>query len=380
MKKFILIFCLLVSGPGIAMEPTVTVPWNSFDILYRDHIEQKFLPIDEEPVPLITLEQTRYDLKISGNQAAGTISIAGNVLVGTPEPVQLFGHQVAVTEIIESQNAMLLTSDGAYELYTQEPGMFLLIFTVSIPLSDFQASPRLKFEVPVAVRNELVLDAPDNLRLVESEALHPVGNHYFFSPTSFLDLGFESVNLTQDGEDQLLVQVDTPQSVLDAVTFFVSFTEDGSVLSALSLILPPNDNNRLELDPIAGAEVWSLHVNGKPRSLYQSPENKWIVPLEPKTSSQVILAYLTRTEKLGVEGRLDFSIPETGLTARQVNLAVGLPQRMQMLAMDSDLQPANGNQWPHFDSFSGRPHYFSKPFYRGHALASSIIYQEPVNP
>ena len=383
MKKLLLLVCLVATGSAFATEPTVTVPWNSFDILYRDYIEQEFLPRDEEPVPLITLEQTRYDLKIRGQQVTGTISVAGNVLVGTPEPVPLFGHQVAVTEIIESQNAMLLASDGAYELYTQEPGMFLLMFAVSIPLTDFQSSPRLEFEVPVAVRNELVLDAPDNLRLLESDFLHKVGDHYFFSPTAFLDLGFEHVNLNLDGIDvsePLLVQVDTPESVLDAVAFFVSFAEDGSVLSALSLVLPPNDDNRLELDPIAGAEVWSLRVNGEPRSLYHSPEGKWIIPLQPKTTSQVILAYLTRTEKLGVEGRLDFSIPQTGLTARQVNLTVGLPQRMQMLAMDSDLQPASGNDWPRFDSFSGRPHYFSKPFYRSHALASSIIYQEPVNP
>jgi hypothetical protein len=57
---------------------------------------------------------------------------------------------------------------------------------------------------------------------------------------------------------------------------------------------------------------------------------------------------------------------------------VGLPQRMQMLAMDSDLQPASGNGWPRFRSFNGRPHFFSRPFYRGHAFTSSIIYQEPV--
>jgi hypothetical protein len=94
----------------------------------------------------------------------------------------------------------------------------------------------------------------------------------------------------------------------------------------------------------------------------------------------VVLAYLTRSDKLGLEGRLDFDIPQTGLTAREVNLMVGLPPRMQMLAMDSDLQPASGRGWPRFRSFNGRPHFFSRPFYRGHAFSSSIIYQEPANP
>ncbi|MCP3689350.1 MAG: hypothetical protein GY784_13150, partial [Gammaproteobacteria bacterium] len=171
-----------------------------------------------------------------------------------------------------------------------------------------------------------------------------------------------------------------PSAVLHSVTFFTSFAEDGTVLSALQLELPPNDENQLVLDPIEAAEVWSLHVNGQPRSLYVSAADMWVVPLDPKVNSKIVLAYLTRNQKLGLEGRLDFDIPETGLTARQVNLVVGLPERMHMLAMDSDLQPASGHGWATFDSFSGRPHFFSKPFYRGRAFSASVIYQEPVNP
>lgn len=382
MKIPLLVLGLTVFSLAYATEPTVTVPWQSFDNLYREQIEQKFRPTKVEPKPIINLEQIRYDLEIEDNQAIGTVSIAGNVLVGNPDPVRLFGQNIAVTEIIETQNASLLASAGNYQLYTHEPGMFLIMFAVSIPISDFQVKPRLEFDVPVAVRNELVINSPDSLRLLDSNNLHKIGGRYFFPPTSLLNIGFEHVNQQIDGlsDDQLLVQVDTPEAVLDSVTFFVSFAEDGSILSAISLILPPNDNNQLELDPIAEAEVWSLRVNGQPRSLYQSANDKWIIPLDQNVESRVTLAYLTRNEKLGLEGRLDFKLPETGLTARKVNLTVGLPQRMQMLAMDSDLQPANGSNWPRFESFSGRPHYFSRPFYRGHAFTSSIIYQEPVNP
>ncbi len=383
MRKLILMLGLSLYSCCLAAESTVTVPWNSFDDLYRGQIEQQFMPIEEDPEPLVSLEQIRYDLKINGTLATGTVTIAGNVLDGYPEPVRLFGQKIAVTEILESQNAVLLASDGAYRLYPQDPGMFLVMFTVSIPITDFQVRPRLEFDVPVAVRNELVIETADNLKLVDSDSLHEIDGRYFFSPTRLLTVGFEHVirqiDGAADGEDRL-VQVDTPEAVLDAVTFFVSFAEDGSVLTAMNLELPPNDNNQLVLDPIDGAEVWSLRVNGEPRSLFRSPEQKWIIPLDPRSSSRVVLAYLTRTDKLGLEGRLDLNIPQTGLTAREVNLMVGLPLRMQMLAMDSDLQPASGKGWPTFKSFNGRPHYFSRPFYRGHAFTSSVIYQEPANP
>ncbi len=381
MRRLFILLGLTIHGWCYAVESTVTVPWNSFDSLYRGQIEQQFKPVEDEPEPLVSLDQIRYDLKIYGDLAIGTVSIAGNVLVGYPGPVRLFGQEIAVTEIIETRNAVLLASAGAYRLHTQEPGMFLVMFAVSIPIADFQAKPRLEFDVPVAVRNELVIETADNLKLVDTGALHEIDGRYFFSPTGALNIEFEHVNRQIDGAgEQRLVQVDTPEAVLDSVTFFVSFAEDGTVLSAMDLELPPNQNNQLLLDPITGAEVWSLRVNGKPRSLYRSPDQKWVIPLEPEVSSRVILAYLTRTDKLELEGRLDFSIPETGLTAREVNLMVGLPQRMQMLAMDSDLQPASGQGWPTFKSFNGRPHYFSRPFYRGHAFSSSIIYQEPVNP
>ena len=382
MRKLFLMLGLVLPSWCYAAESTVTVPWASFDNLYRGQIEQQFLPLEEEPEPLLSLDQIRYDLSVDGALATGTISIAGNVLVGYPRPLRLFGQNIAVTEIIETQNAVLLAGDGAYRLFTQEPGMFLVMFAVSIPLTDFQVRPRLEFDVPLAVRNELVLQTTERLKLADSNVLHEVDGSYFFPPTSLLSLDFEHVDQPVDGvvAKERLVRIETPDAVLDAVTFFVSFAEDGSVLTAMNLELPPNEANQLVLDPIADAEVWSLSVNGQARSLYRSPGQQWIVPLDPRVSSRVVLAYLTRADRLGLEGRLDFDIPKTGLTARQVNLKVGLPRRMQMLAMDSELQPASGKGWPKFGSFNGRPHYFSRPFYRGHAFSSSIIYQEPAEP
>ena len=384
MKLLILFIGIVFSTTPYAIESTVTVPWQAFDSIYKEQIEQDLKKAEiPEPDPLIALESIQYDLTVQGEQVIGTIAIAGSVLVGDPDPLPLFGENLAVTNTLEATNAVMLADAGRYYLYTYDAGVFSIRFEVSLPIADFQVKPRLEFEVPTAVRNELKITLSERLQLLPSDALHPVGDRYFFSPRSLLSIGFEHVGETIDGvlsEDSLLSEVDTPDAVLQSVTFYSSFAEDGTVLSAMHLVIPANERNQLELDPIEGAEVWSLTVNDKPRSLYLSAAEKWVIPLDAKIDSKVALAYLTRNQKLGLEGRLDFEIPETGLTARSVNLVVGLPERMHMLAMDSDLQPANGKAWPAFKSFNGRPHFFSKPFYRGRAFSASIIYQEPVNP
>ncbi len=383
MKLFLLIVGLLSSTMTFAAESTVTVPWHEFESIYEEQLKQSLKVEKPKPDPVITLESAKYNLSVHGAMVSGSVSISGSVLVGEPEPVRLFGPNVAVTGVLEAQNVALLAGDEEYALYTFEPGVFSIRLAVSIPITDFQVKPGLVFNVPSAVRNELKIKSSANLKILASDVLHEVDDHYFFSPRRLLMVDFEHLRQPfsdPESEDILLSKVDTPEAVLNSVTFFTSFAEDGTVLTAMNLLLPPNDSNKLELNPVAGAEVWSLHVNDKPRSLYLSAANKWVIALEPKVESKVMLAYLTHGEKLGLEGRLDFEIPETGLTARNVNLVVGLPERMHMLAMDTDLQPAKGRDFPVFNSFSGRAHYFSKPFYRGQHFSASIIYQEPVNP
>jgi len=384
MKQLLILIVLIISARVHAIEPTVTVPWQAFDKLYQGQIKQALKRQDiPEPEPVIVLEQVQYDLKIVNAQAIGSISIVGSVLSGEPDPLSLFGQNVAVTNILETQNATLIASLGQYQLYTYEPGLFSIKLEVSIPISDFQVKPKLAFDVPQAVRNELKIQSSQNLKLLPNHVLHDINGSYFFPPTSLLSIGFEHINRSVDGlvsGDSLLSEVETPDAVLDSVTFFTSFAEDGAVLTAMHLLLPVSEKSQLELNPIEGAEVWSLRVNDQPRRLYESAAGMWVIPLDVNVKSKVELAYLTRGQKLGLEGRLEFSIPETGLTAQRVNLSVGLPDRMHMLALDSDLQATNGQGWPTFNSFSGRPHFFSKPFYRGHSLTASIIYQEPVNP
>lgn len=217
MNKLALILVLLANAPYAAAEWIENTPWQSLDAPYPDDADEEFILLPQTAMPMLAVEQSRYDLRIVGNQAIGTITLAGNVLAAYPEPVQLFGGEVAVIEVIASDNAMLLASEGAYEVYPQEPGMFLLMLAVSIPISDFEAGPRLEFEIPSAVTNELVLEAPGHLRLIDSGILHRVGGRFYFAPTRYLDLGFEYLDPAQAepvAGDQLLVVVE-PQGVAE---------------------------------------------------------------------------------------------------------------------------------------------------------------------
>ena len=210
MKKYLFVLILAMQTPLFASELEGESSWHSLE---RPHVDNPAIDMIALPYlagPMLTLEQSRYDLRILDNQAIGTITLAGNVLVDFPEPMQLFGHEIAVLDIIASENALLLASDGAYEIYPGESGIFLLMLAVSIPVIEFEMGPRLGFEVPAAVRNELVLEAPEHLRLLDSEILHRVGDRYYFAPTRFLDLGFEHLDWVGEDlpvSDQLQVQL-----------------------------------------------------------------------------------------------------------------------------------------------------------------------------
>ena len=172
--------------------------------------------------------------------------------------------------------------------------------------------------------------------------------------------------------------VSTPEIVLDAIHFYTSYTENGSALAVLRLELPPEAGSRLQLKPIPGAEIWSLNVNNTPKSLYTHQAGSWIIPLDPGQVSVVELAYLQKGEKLALKGRVSLNMPATGLTARRVNVAVALAERVQLIALEGDLEPTQGAQWPKAQGFTGTPYYFTRPFYRGEALSAAIYYKELV--
>jgi len=174
-------------------------------------------------------------------------------------------------------------------------------------------------------------------------------------------------------------RVPTPERVLDAVYFFTRFTENGDQLATLRVTLPARSGDRLVMHAIPDAEIWSVSVNGVLRDVYAQGTDRWIVPLDVNADSSIELAFLRRGAKLGLEGRLDLTLPATGLTARAVHVAISLAKRVQLVAFDSELTPAPNMQWPNLRELEPPAYFFTRPFYRGDVVRASIYYQEPVS-
>jgi hypothetical protein len=92
----------------------------------------------------------------------------------------------------------------------------------------------------------------------------------------------------------------------------------------------------------------------------------------------VELAYLTRGQRLGLEGRLDLLFPAIGIAARQLHVAVSLADRVELMAIEGDLVHASGGGWPPVEGFEKAVHHFVHPFYRGDAVHAAVYYQEPM--
>lgn len=173
--------------------------------------------------------------------------------------------------------------------------------------------------------------------------------------------------------------VSTPTTVLESQYLFVSFEENGNVLSVLVLDVPPDVGPRLEWKALPGAEIWSLTVNGAKKKVYGGDEGTWMIPLDNGQPSHVELAFLEEKEKLGLYGRLEATVPETGLPSQEIGIGIALPSRVELLSMEGPVSPAQGEQWPVPVEFLGTRYFFSRAFYKGEGMSLAVSYKEPVD-
>ncbi len=172
--------------------------------------------------------------------------------------------------------------------------------------------------------------------------------------------------------------VASPEVVLDTLHVYTSFTENGRTLTMLHLKMPREAGDKLVLAAVPGAEIWSLRVDGVPRRLYAQSGDHWVIPLSGRSKCTVELAYLSKSARLGLSGRLELSIPATGISARRLHLAVGLEPRVELVSVEGDLQPAKANGWPRVAGFTGTAYHFLRPYYRGEPITAAVYYKEPV--
>jgi len=197
--------------------------------------------------------------------------------------------------------------------------------------------------------------------------------------------GVSTYMTVPDGEPvTLTVQqfraVAAPSTVLECQHFFSAFEENGNVLSVLILDVPPDVGPRLTLKAVPESEVWSLTVNEAKKSLYASEGGDWIVPLAAGQTSHVELAFLQKGPKLGLHGRIEMTVPESGLPSREMRIGVALPARVELLSVEGPVSPADGKAWKRPSALTGKPYSFSRSFYKGDGMKLEMAYKEPINP
>jgi len=173
--------------------------------------------------------------------------------------------------------------------------------------------------------------------------------------------------------------VSTPATVLECQYLFTSFEENGNILSVLVMDIPPEFGSRMTLKAVADCEVWSLVVNGAKKRVFADEADTWVIPLDSGAVSHVELAFLGNGPKLGLQGKLEAIVPETGLASRELRVGLALPARVELLCTEGPLSGAPGENWKLPAEFVGKRHFFSRSFYKGEGMTLSISYKEPVN-
>ncbi len=277
--------------------------------------------------------------------------------------------------------------DGAYEI-SIPPG-YGDLFTIQFAIDESKASSEFIFALPSIESNnghegDFVLEEPDDGQItltgkelvaeipvarLNTRLAQVIGGNRFYTHISTQEPISLKVTRFQP--------VSTPPLVLDSQYFFTSFEENGSVMSVLVMDIPSEIGPRLMLKAIPDAKIWSLTVNGRKRKVYSNSDSTWIIPLEDGEESHVEFAFLRHGEKLGLHGRLEAVVPETGLPARTVRVGIALPDRVQILSLEGPVNPSSAPSLQAPVEFVGTSHHFSRNFYKGEGMTLAISYKEP---
>ena len=278
--------------------------------------------------------------------------------------------------------------EGAYEINI--PSEHRDAFTIQMAAEESTRAGHYEFLVPTIAGNngrqgDFVVEEPDGGRislagrgLVKSLPIDRLGEAVALAAgnSRFYMHMPEQETITLDV--QRFRSVATPDIVLDTQKFFISFEENGNVLSVLSMDIPPEKGPRMELKALPDTDIWALTVNGQQRKVYTNDEDSWIIPLESGKTSHVELALLKKGESLGLHGRLEAMLPATGMPSRTVEVGIALPTRIQLLSLEGPLRPSSGTSEGAPAEFMGRPHFFSRSFYKGQGMTFAVAYKEPV--
>lgn len=341
----------------------ISVPWSEFSELYKDHLESDWND-RHEVKPVFSIESADWEMSLANGSALATLTLRGSLVAGEDATVPLGLAHAAITNATSSAGSTLVRDDFGYALHVQNTGEFALSLTLASPLEHVSNSKILRLAVPAAIRNSLQLDMPEHYRLVSFAGYQETAGRWHFATRDQLELRIQAQTPDMASDDS-----DAPLPVLGAAIFDVQITESGRRLTRLVAELPKDFGNQLIVSQPDNGTFWALKLNGQSRSVNQDDDN-WLIALSPEQSNRIELSWLEEGPELGLDGRVDISLPNTGLNAQVLRLNIQLPDRVHLVGLEGRVEVATKHRNGWFN--------FQQPFYQGSQEEIAIHYREPL--
>lgn len=391
MKKLIILILILIIPKMVFSDNGITIPYDDFKHMYGETIRRQVQDQKEKEPFVYTIDSAFYKLSVKPEGAVCEADISGRVLTGKPEPFPLFKTRTIINTITQVTGGSLICNheeSGGIDFFSSGTERFQITLSLFIPAGEDNQSGFIAMDIPGALKNTLSLDTDKRMTVTDIPGVKDQAGIYHFSPRSALKLRFTDKKQTpadtkkqSETLSKRYQSVDTPPLVLDSISCFTSFEENGNNLSMIVMTLPPEAGELLKIKAIPQASIWSCKVNRKKVKVYSSGEKEmfWIIPLEKGKPSLLELAVLCKGSKMGLQGRLELSLPAMDLPARNVMFTVGLPQRVELMSFEGPVSPDTPTHVETPEEFIGTPYYFSRSFYKGEGIQLAVIYKEPTN-
>ena len=346
-------------------------------------------------VPVLEIDALSV-FRLQGSQAIINTIFAPVQPVATGFNLQIPVNTTFVSSTLKSS---WINRQDKHSFRINLPGGSTDKFSIQLALDESQTAGNYGFVLPEIKENtgsqgNFIVEQPDGGQIslgrpkllsrvpvarLNSQLRGAAGRHRFFikiAPQEKISLSVKRFKT-----------VSTASVVLDSISFFTSFDDNGSVLSVLIMDIPPEAGPRLSMQAIPGAKIWSLTVNGQKYNVYterndaagKAGAETWIIPLARGEFSHVELAFIRQDQKPGLQGKFETELPASGLPSTSVRIGIALPERLQLLSLDGPVSPAAENHWKKPKEFIGTPYYFTRAFYTGDGLKMVLSYKEPVN-
>lgn len=331
--NLLLLLTMSLIAPNAPDSPGAYIPWEEFQRLYRNQIEQEFHAQNPTPAPipmLYSLDDAQYKLNIQPGRTRGEVQLTGKILSGNPEPIPLFGPDTVIAELPLLTGGALLAAQGDQPIrFLPETGAaaFQITAVVLLTPKSENSVKSVSMDIPPALRNALTLVLPAEYRLQDLPGTPDANGAFHFPATPRLTVRYRE-NAAPAGES--IIEIDTlsriqvqNKRILITTGFLPIRTPD----TPLVLLIP------------AGADLLASSLNAS--AITKLEPNRFQITLPPQTaetfSIDTVLEWPAETNEVslllpefegnrGQQGRFVVEEPDNGqLTASGESLVSQIP-------------------------------------------------------